>query len=210
MNQKLLTGAIAAMAFLLPSTAMGQTADFNIIPQPQQVVADASAPFVLNANTVICLQANSQDMKRNANMLASYIQQATGIRPTIGKLTKGCTAIVLSINKNISNAEGYTLDTNTKQIRIAGASAAGVFYGIQTLRKSLPLCNGKATQVSIPAVHIADAPRFAYRHARTAQHQPLPLAPYRRPRMAHRDKEISVAHQNWCKARPDCGWPYWI
>ena len=163
MNQKLLTGAIAAMAFLLPSTAMGQTADFNIIPQPQQVVADASAPFVLNANTVICLQANSQDMKRNANMLASYIQQATGIRPTIGKLTKGCTAIVLSINKNISNAEGYTLDTNTKQIRIAGASAAGVFYGIQTLRKSLPLCNGKATQVSIPAVHITDAPRFAYR-----------------------------------------------
>ena len=163
MNQKLLTGAIAAMAFLLPSTAMGQTADFNIIPQPQQVVADASAPFVLNANTVICLQANSQDMKRNANMLASYIQQATGIRPTIGKLTKGCTAIVLSINKNISNAEGYTLDTNAKQIRIDGASAAGVFYGIQTLRKSLPLCNGKAAQVSIPAVHIADAPRFAYR-----------------------------------------------
>lgn len=151
------------MAFLLPSTAMGQTADFNIIPQPQQVVADASAPFVLNVNTVICLQANSQDMKRNANMLASYIQQATGIRPTIGKLTKGCTAIVLSINKNISNAEGYTLDTNAKQIRIDGASAAGVFYGIQTLRKSLPLCNGKAAQVSIPAVHIADAPRFAYR-----------------------------------------------
>ena len=163
MNQKLLTGVIAAMAFLLPTTAMGQTADFNIIPQPQQVVADASAPFVLNANTVICLQANSQDMKRNANMLASYIQQATGIRPTIGKLTKGCTAIVLSINKNISNAEGYTLDTNAKQIRIDGASAAGVFYGIQTLRKSLPLCNGKAAQVSIPAVHIADAPRFAYR-----------------------------------------------
>ena len=151
------------MAFLLPSTAMGQTADFNIIPQPQQVVADASAPFVLNANTVICLQANSQDMKRNANMLATYIQQATGIRPTIGKLTKGSTAIVLSINKNISNAEGYTLDTNAKQIRIDGASAAGVFYGIQTLRKSLPLCNGKATQVTIPAVHITDAPRFAYR-----------------------------------------------
>ena len=97
MNQKLLTGAIAAMAFLLPSTAMGQTADFNIIPQPQQVVADASAPFVLNANTVICLQANSQDMKRNANMLASYIQQATGIRPAINKQAKGGTIIVLSI-----------------------------------------------------------------------------------------------------------------
>ena len=163
MNQKLLTGAIATMAFLLPSTAMGQTADFNIIPQPQQVVADASAPFVLNTNTVIYVQTNSQDMKRNATMLASYIQEATGIRPTIGKLVKGSPAIILSIDKTISNAEGYRLNSDAKQIRIAGASAAGVFYGIQTLRKSLPLCNGKATQVSIPAVHITDAPRFAYR-----------------------------------------------
>lgn len=163
MNQKLLTGAVAAMAFLLPKTAMGQTADFNIIPQPQQVIADASAPFVLNANTVICLQTNSQDMKRNASMLASYIKEATGIRPTIGKLVKGSPAIVLSIDKTISNAEGYKLNANAKQISIAGASAAGVFYGIQTLRKSLPLCSGKATQVSIPAVQITDAPRFAYR-----------------------------------------------
>ena len=163
MNQKLLTGVLAAMAFLLPSTAMGQTADFNIIPQPQQVVADASAPFVLNANTVIYVQTNSQDMKRNAAMLASYIQEATGIRPTIGKFVKGSPAIILSIDKTISNAEGYKLNANAKQISIAGASAAGVFYGIQTLRKSLPLCSGKATQVNIPAVQIADAPRFAYR-----------------------------------------------
>ena len=176
MNQKLLTGAVAAMAFLLPSTAMGQTADFNIIPQPQQVVADASAPFVLNTNTVIYVQTNSQDMKRNATMLASYIQEATGIRPTIGKLVKGSPAIILSIDKTISNAEGYRLNSDAKQIRIAGASAAGVFYGIQTLRKSLPLCNGKATQVSIPAVHITDAPRFAYRGTPLAVSRPFVTA----------------------------------
>lgn len=163
MNQKLLSGAIAAMAFILPTKAVGQTANFNIIPQPQQVIADASAPFVLNANTVICLQTNSQDMKRNASMLASYIKEATGISPTIGKFVKGSPAIILSIDKTISNAEGYKLNANAKQISIAGASAAGVFYGIQTLRKSLPLCSGKATQVTIPAVQIADAPRFAYR-----------------------------------------------
>ena len=151
------------MAFILPTKAVGQTANFNIIPQPQQVIADASAPFVLNANTVICLQTNSQDMKRNASMLASYIKEATGISPTIGKFVKGSPAIILSIDKTISNAEGYKLNANAKQISIAGASAAGVFYGIQTLRKSLPLCSGKATQVTIPAVQIADAPRFAYR-----------------------------------------------
>ena len=162
MNKKLLTGALAAMAFLLPSTAAGQTADFNIIPRPQQVNVSNDAPFTLNAKTVISLGTNSQDMKRNANMLASYIEQATGIRPAVGKNKNGA-AIVLTIDKTIANAEGYKLDADAKQIRIAGASAAGVFYGIQTLRKSLPLVNGKASKVSIPAIHIADAPRFAYR-----------------------------------------------
>ena len=162
MNKKLLTGALAAMAFLLPSTAAGQTADFNIIPRPQQVNVSNDAPFTLSTKTVISLGTNSQDMKRNANMLASYIEQATGIRPAVGKSKNG-TAIVLTIDKTIANAEGYKLDADAKQIRIAGASAAGVFYGIQTLRKSLPLVNGKASKVSIPAVHIADAPRFAYR-----------------------------------------------
>lgn len=162
MNKKLLTGALAAMAFLLPSTAAGQTADFNIIPRPQQVNVSNDAPFTLNAKTVISLGTNSQDMKRNANMLASYIEQATGIRPAIGKGKSGA-AIILTIDKTIANAEGYKLDADAKQIRIAGASAAGVFYGIQTLRKSLPLVNGKASKVSIPAVHITDAPRFAYR-----------------------------------------------
>ncbi len=162
MNKKLLTGALAAMAFLLPSTTAGQTADFNIIPRPQQVNVSNDAPFTLSAKTVISLGTNSQDMKRNANMLASYIEQATGIRPAVGKSKNGA-AIVLTIDKTIANAEGYKLDADAKQIRIAGASAAGVFYGIQTLRKSLPLVNGKASKVSIPAVHIADAPRFAYR-----------------------------------------------
>lgn len=162
MNKKLLTGALAAMAFLLPSTAAGQTADFNIIPRPQQVNVRNDAPFTLNAKTVISLGTNSQDMKRNANMLASYIEQATGIRPAVGKSKNGA-AIVLTIDKTIANAEGYKLDADAKHIRIAGASAAGVFYGIQTLRKSLPIVNGKASKVSIPAVHIADAPRFAYR-----------------------------------------------
>lgn len=162
MNKKLLTGALAAMAFLLPSTAAGQTADFNIIPRPQQVKVSNDAPFTLSAKTVISLGTNNQDMKRNANMLASYIEQATGIRPAVGKGKNGAT-IILTIDKTIANAEGYKLDADAKQIRIAGASAAGVFYGIQTLRKSLPLVNGKASKVSIPAVHIADAPRFAYR-----------------------------------------------
>ena len=163
MNQKIISGAIAAAAFLLPNSALGQTADFNIIPMPQQVEATGSAPFTLNANTRISIASGNTDMKRNASMLAKYIEEATGIRPVIGKASKGAPAIVLDIDKSIKNKEGYWLDVSTGEIYISGATPAGVFYGIQTLRKSLPVVKGKATRVEIPTVRISDAPRFSYR-----------------------------------------------
>ena len=163
MNFKLLTGVIVSTAFLLPGSASGQTADFNIVPQPLQADVTNDAPFSLNGRTSIVVATSNNDLKRNATLLASYIEQTTGVRPTVGKQGKDATAIVLSIDKTISNAEGYKLDVDAKRISIAGASAAGVFYGIQTLRKSLPVVSGKASQVTVPCAHIVDAPRFSYR-----------------------------------------------
>lgn len=48
MNLKLLTGVIVSTAFLLPGSASGQTADFNIVPQPLQADVTNDAPFILN------------------------------------------------------------------------------------------------------------------------------------------------------------------
>lgn len=162
MNIKILSGVVASIAMLLPGMATGQTANFNIIPQPQKVeIAQSVAPFVLDQKTNISF-ANG-NLKHDANMLAQYIEQSTGIRPVVGKAVKGGLTIALDIDKSIKNAEGYTLKVDSKHVRICGATPAGVFYGIQTLRKSLPIVGGKATKVEIPAVNIIDAPRFAYR-----------------------------------------------
>ncbi len=47
-------------------------------------------------------------------------------------------------------------------IRIVGNSAAGVFYGLQSLRSLLPVtASGKG--LSLPALRVVDAPRFGYR-----------------------------------------------
>lgn len=162
MNKKQFLGAMATLLLLQHSASVAQTADFNVVPLPQQITATKAASFKLDANTVISCQTSSQDMKRNANMLAAYIEQATGLRPAVAT-RKGASAIVLQIDKSAAKGEGYTIDVDSKQIRIAGATAAGVFYGIQTLRKSLPVVQGKATSVEIPAVHVSDAPRFSYR-----------------------------------------------
>lgn len=163
MRRNLLSGAITTMALLLSPVAMGQTADFNIVPIPHELNATHEAPFRLTANTGIQCLNGGADMKRNAGMLATYIKQVTGFKPTIGGHSKDGTMIALGIDKHIANPEGYRLEVSNKQIGIYGASAAGVFYGIQTLRKALPATNGKTDLVIVPAVNISDAPRFAYR-----------------------------------------------
>lgn len=78
------------------------------------------------------------------------------------------------------DAEGYVLEVKDGRVRIAGADAAGVFYGIQTLRQLVPTethaaavrPGGRHTELSLPEVSIADAPGFAWRgmHLDVARH----------------------------------------
>ncbi len=62
-----------------------------------------------------------------------------------------------------ASPEAYELVVDPKEgIRIRGRSAAGVFYGLQSLRSLLPApVAGKP--LALPAVRIVDAPRFGYR-----------------------------------------------
>ena len=47
------------------------------------------------------------------------------------------------------------------QVVITAPTEAGVFYGIQTLRKSIGIAEGES--IELPAVSITDEPRFGYR-----------------------------------------------
>lgn len=75
-----------------------------------------------------------------------------------------------------ADPEAYVLDVGNGRIAIRGSDAAGVFHGIQTLRQLVPvdqLTAGRAgSQLALPAVHIADAPGFAFRgmHLDVARH----------------------------------------
>jgi hexosaminidase len=62
-----------------------------------------------------------------------------------------------------SSPEAYELVIDPGAgIRITGASAAGVFYGLQSLRAMLPV-GASGEGLSLPALRILDAPRFGYR-----------------------------------------------
>ena len=96
----------------------------------------------------------------NADMLASYVKESAGI--VIGKQGAG-KVIKLKSSLQDANEEAYTITVCCDSVVINGASPAGTFHGIQTLRKSLPI--GQFESIELPAGNIYDFPRFEYRGA---------------------------------------------
>ena len=144
-------------------SAHAADANYNVVPLPKSVVMAKGLPFNLTNATTIVYEGTNPEMKRNARFLSEYIQQASGIKTAVlDKRDKKAAAIVLTIDPKVAGAEAYRLSVNNKQVTIAASTPAGVFYGIQTLRKSLPVqTTGEA--ITLPAVTVADAPRFGYR-----------------------------------------------
>lgn len=118
--------------------------------------------FVLTGNTSIVCQSDDDAMKSNARLLAEYVEEKTGLKLAVADEAAE-NAIVLSLGDVEDNAEAYKLSVGLDGVAITGASPAGVFYGIQTLRKALPVVQGGV--VELPAVEITDSPRFGYRGA---------------------------------------------
>lgn len=136
------------------------TADYNVVPLPNSVTMTGDKPFELTPSTTVAYPEGNKDMERNAQFLARYVNDATGMALSVvpGKAKKG---IRLVLDKKVSGEEAYTIMVDKKGVTIAGSTPKGVFYGVQTLRKSLPV--GAAPVVELPSVKISDSPRFVHR-----------------------------------------------
>lgn len=155
--------SLIVFALMVAMSLFAQKADYNVVPMPQTVTEINKPAFTLNANTRVVYVEGVEEMEQNARFLQEYIQKNVGIKVLAStNLAKApANAIKLVLDEKVENAEGYVMTVDNKGIVIKGSTPAGVFYGIQTLRKSLPTT--ACTQVEFPAVQIADAPRFAYR-----------------------------------------------
>ena len=157
---------IVLTALLCTSVASTFAADVNynnVVPFPQSIELQKGKAFVLNEGTPIVYVGTDTKMKQNADFLAEYINQLTHLKLNVTtSKQKNVAAIVLAIDPKINGEEAYSLTVSNKGIKIAGKTAAGVFYGIQTLRKSLPVLDN-AEAITLPATVISDAPRFGYR-----------------------------------------------
>jgi hexosaminidase len=76
------------------------------------------------------------------------------------------TQIILSLTPETARPESYMLTwTSDHEIKISGSDAAGVFYGIQTLRGLFPPQAEKeaVSAITLQGLMISDLPRFGYR-----------------------------------------------
>jgi len=127
-----------------------------ILPTPVQVTKGTGA-LRLSALPPV---AASAALKNEAAFAVDYL------RPYFGSTTQGSgppLRLEVGAVAGQSSAEAYSLVVDPVQgVRIVGASPAGVFYGLQSLRSLLPAPTPRAGVV-LPAIQIVDAPRFGYR-----------------------------------------------
>lgn len=108
------------------------------------------------------------ELENEARYLAASLRDLTGQQFKIVTTPSSEKLITLWMDDSKirnKNKEAYTLNISEDGIDINGSDAAGVFYGIQSLRSLIPIeaYQNKSTSIRFPVVSIEDAPRFAFR-----------------------------------------------
>jgi hexosaminidase len=159
---------LGTLLVLALTTGPADPPNISIVPRPVSVMA-ASGDFLLTSLSVIYTDSLSSELGRQ---LSDYLRPATGYPFNVMVGDPTGSAIVLERDSSLSRLgpEGYRLAVKDNRVTISAPEAAGIFYGIQSLRQLLPTAIFRSAPVSgvawiAPAVIIEDYPRFAWRGA---------------------------------------------
>jgi len=158
-----MTGLIVTCIF---SLAQNQQS-ISIIPQPVSV-NEGSGNFKITSGTPI--ELSSSLLQGLGKYLSDELSPATGFSlkvNTVSSFANGSIQLKLS-GRPAVNKEAYDLVVTPAAITITADSAAGLFYGIQTLLQLLPKQIESSKEVKnmewiVPSVTINDYPRFGWR-----------------------------------------------
>ncbi|MFN2571876.1 MAG: family 20 glycosylhydrolase [Gemmatimonadales bacterium] len=127
-----------------------------VFPTPAQVTIGTG---VLKLATMPAVEAPAA-LKSEAGFADEYL------RPYFGGGTGRGPALRLEVGAvpGQTSSEAYSLVVDdARGISVVGASPAGVFYGLQSLRSMLPASPTPRAGFAIPVIQVVDAPRFGYR-----------------------------------------------
>jgi hexosaminidase len=123
-----------------------------VIPEPATITPGAGA-FVVRASSDVSVSPSTPETRRIAAALARML--GTKVRSSAAPV-----ALQLGGGARLGD-EGYELTVTRSGVHLAAATPDGLFHGVQTLRQLLPVDGSQR----IPAVHIRDRPRYAWRGA---------------------------------------------
>ncbi len=124
---------------------------FSIIPEPLEMNIGISDEFKL---TELCNIDYDEGSKKAYDCLVKFLSDYFSMSLT----GMGKEKIILRINEDIEETEGYTLDVTVDAVIVEGKDESGVFYGVQSLRQLLA-----QGDLILPEIHIKDSPRFYVR-----------------------------------------------
>ena len=118
------------------SNEVVQPQEISVIPVPDMITFQ-KGQFAWNKQTSIVILENDDHLRQCAEYFQQILNESS---PSPIEIRTGGTtdnAVVLTLDSKIEGNEAYILDINKKQISIKANSYKGVFYGIQTDRKSV-------------------------------------------------------------------------
>ena len=156
-----LLAGMAMLTILLASCGTKADRAVRIVPCPVQT-AIGNGHFSFTENTVIAVE--NEEQQAVGNYLARLFTVPAGFTPDVVVGTEG--DVVLECQDSLQG-EAYVLRVDEKKIRIVASDNRGFFYGVQSLRMSLPAaieasCAADADW-TVPAMNVYDQPRFGYR-----------------------------------------------
>jgi hexosaminidase len=179
-RRRALATLILALAPAIPAAVASaqSTNAITVIPYPALVTVDSSVRYVLGPSATIALSAPGNNELRAIGAVAvEVLASELGAKGSVTSLRAGpgtpsAIALVLAPGDSAAGRESYRLDVTRSGITIAAPRTDGLYYGLQTLRSLLQGERARKDSaarvprsgaVSLPGLHIADAPRFGYR-----------------------------------------------
>ncbi|MGX9718532.1 beta-N-acetylhexosaminidase [Stenotrophomonas acidaminiphila] len=143
-----------------PAEAFAAGGPPPLIPQPLRV-EPAQGRFVLTAGTRVVAAPGDAAARDAAARFVELVRESTGATLPLGDAATAGSIVFATDPQAGTAAEGYVLDVGDAGVRVAAGDAAGLFYGGVSLWQLLGAA--ETLPVAVPALRIADAPRFRWR-----------------------------------------------
>ena len=143
-----------------------------LIPAPAAADFSHGGYFVLNEASQIVVDSDDPEALRVAHYLAELIGNSVETTPPVvrlGQEREGPHIQLILLEDAESGEEGYDLVIGSHGVALTAATAAGLFYGVQSIRQLLPAyveyTAAYPQPLTLPIGRVTDAPRFAWRGA---------------------------------------------